>query len=214
MTKIFKTNFFWKIFIIIIFIYNCNYLFAQGHQCYNVDWQKMIVHCKNDSTKLFSGECISFHKNGKLESKSLVKNGVILYAMLWKKNGTLLDSIISLDSLGKNMVHFDYYKNGKLFLLQMLNRETTAAVDIYYNKKGIKIGEVNYFNWVRNGLTILYNKLGSKISEENYKDNILVNPVIEWKKGIKYEVQYKVKVRNIFSRTYEVMTEISRNRLE
>ncbi len=196
---------------VICLIFVVKVSFSQS-DCFFVSKINNLAYFKEDSNKLYSGDCNHYNKKGKLIEQCIFLNGVPRYARGWNNKGVLIDSTYYND-INSYIVNM-WYENGKILSRQMYNKDHRDT-SIFYFESGI-VKSILYS--ARNKITKVqdFYKDGKIYEELNYQNDTLLNPHFEWdKNGVKYEVVTKEgKKHKIFGRQFWSSTVLSRTKVE
>jgi len=132
--------------ILMLFIISCQ----KSIPCKNTAYLDGKTYLYGD---LFTGECISAHKNGELKSIMRYKEGV-----------------------DDGEWRF-YYNNGQLETIGWFDNGKRINEWRYYFKNGALKFSVNYLNGVKEGRSLAFDSLGTKLFEGIYKKDSLVKTV-------------------------------------
>jgi antitoxin component YwqK of YwqJK toxin-antitoxin module len=209
MTKIIRLLF------LLLIIINKSLFSQEKSNCFYINEVDNLAYHIDDSTKLFSGEFINQHKNGRTSSQQIIKNGRIISGVSYNKKGTLIDSLVLINS--EEYIHDfkKYSKNGQL-ILHMLIKNLDKPI---YTKQFYKNGNVwsieHFENGKKNGLFQLFYKNGNIRSEIKYQNGTIINPGYFWEKnGDKYEVINRINASKAENSNFEAIYEVSRKKID
>jgi antitoxin component YwqK of YwqJK toxin-antitoxin module len=196
-------------------IINLSIAFSQDNDCIKYNSKERRAYNKEDTTRLFTGECNDNYNNNQLETSSYFKDGLLIYQNNYDKKGRLVDSMMIIDNKEETYELFAYDNKGILTQYFQLKDNVNHGITKSFYRNGIVQSEICYENGKRNGKEIFYYKNGKKRIARNYENDNYINPTYEWdENGVKYEVIYRVNKRKIGDQEIESFYEESRKQLD
>lgn len=140
-----------------------------------------IAFLKN-STNPFSGKCVSYYENGKIERETFYKDGLIDSLIIsWYKSGAIMGKV----HLKNNLPHGEtvsYYENGNIQSKMYFTNGVQSNVFNEWYENGNKKTEIHYSNGMPDGITYQWYENGKIESDATFIKGIPNGPLNEYDK--------------------------------